>query len=101
MENVWICFVSVIVTPMFQVDCVLTADKYASQFGSGIANPYSYYHDEDESSFQLVDTARIQKPIYQRGRVRFNQVFLVCAEYGYVCHIYDLNDSKVEAWIAV
>jgi translation initiation factor 3 subunit D len=48
-------------------------NKYSSQFGSGVANPYSYYHDEDESSFQLVDTARMQKPIYQRGRVRFNQ----------------------------
>jgi translation initiation factor 3 subunit D len=47
-------------------------NKYSSQFG-GQSNPYSYYCDEDESSFQLVDTARIQKPIYQRGRVRFNQ----------------------------
>jgi len=48
-------------------------NKYSSQFGSGVTNPYSYYHDEDESSFQLVDTARVQRPIYQRGRVRFNQ----------------------------
>jgi translation initiation factor 3 subunit D len=55
---------------------IFYTDKYSSQFGSGVANPYSYYHDEDEGSFQLVDTARMQKPIYQRGRVRFNQVFI-------------------------
>lgn len=47
-------------------------NKYMSQFG-GQANPYSYYHDEDESTFQLVDTSRVQKPIYQKGRIRFNQ----------------------------
>jgi translation initiation factor 3 subunit D len=47
-------------------------NKYSSQFG-GMANPYSYYHDEDESSFQLVDSSRVQRPIYQRGRIRFNQ----------------------------
>lgn len=48
------------------------ANKYSSQFG-GQSNPYSYYHDEDESTFQLVDSSRVQRPIYQRGRVRFNQ----------------------------
>uniref|UniRef100_A0A646QEF9 Eukaryotic translation initiation factor 3 subunit D n=1 Tax=Hemiscolopendra marginata TaxID=943146 RepID=A0A646QEF9_9MYRI len=47
------------------------ANKYASQFGSG--NHYAYYHDEDESTFQLVDTAKIPKPLYQRGRFRPNQ----------------------------
>ncbi|ELU10502.1 hypothetical protein CAPTEDRAFT_156498 [Capitella teleta] len=50
-------------------------NKYSSQFG-GSANPYAYYHEEDESSFQLVDTLRVQKPIYQRGRVRFTQTKL-------------------------
>lgn len=46
-------------------------NKYSSQFqGSG---QYSYYHEEDESSFQLVDTAKVQKPIYQRARMKFNQ----------------------------
>jgi translation initiation factor 3 subunit D len=47
-------------------------NKYSSQFG-GTASQYAYYHEEDESSFQLVDTSRVQKPIYQRGRMRFNQ----------------------------
>ena len=51
----------------------LSSDKYSSQFGGG-SNQYAYYHDEDESSFQLVDSAKVQKPIYQRGRGRFNQV---------------------------
>ncbi|CAH1795586.1 unnamed protein product [Owenia fusiformis] len=46
-------------------------NKYASQFGAG-GGQYAYYHDEDESTFQLVDTSKVQKPIYQRTR-RFNQ----------------------------
>lgn len=45
-------------------------DKYASAFGSG--SQYAYYHDEDESTFHLVDTTRVQKPPYQRGRFRPN-----------------------------
>ncbi|XP_077979592.1 eukaryotic translation initiation factor 3 subunit D-like isoform X2 [Glandiceps talaboti] len=45
--------------------------KYNSQFGSG--TQYAYYHEEDESTFQLVDTAKIQKPLYQRNRFRMNQ----------------------------
>lgn len=49
---------------------VLIADKYASQFGTG--SQYAYYHDEDETTFHLVDTARVQKPPYQRGRFRGN-----------------------------
>ena len=52
------------------------ADKYSSQFGGG-SNQYAYIHEEDESSFQLVDPSKVQKPIYQRGRGRFNQVRLV------------------------
>lgn len=47
------------------------ANKYASQFGSG--SQYAYYHDEDESTFHLVDTTRVPKPPYQRGRFRANQ----------------------------
>lgn len=45
-------------------------DKYTSQFGTG--SQYAYYHDEDETTFHLVDTARVQKPPYQRGRFRGN-----------------------------
>ncbi|XP_044731758.1 eukaryotic translation initiation factor 3 subunit D [Chrysoperla carnea] len=47
------------------------ANKYASAFGAG--SQYAYYHDEDESTFHLVDTTRVQKPPYQRGRFRANQ----------------------------
>lgn len=43
-------------------------DKYASTFGTG--NQYAYYHEEDETTFHLVDTARVQKPPHQRGRFR-------------------------------
>lgn len=46
----------------------VVTDKYASAFGS--ATHYAYYHDEDESTFHLVDTTRVQKPPYQRGRFR-------------------------------
>lgn len=42
------------------------SDKYQSQFGGG--TQYTYYHEEDENTFHLVDTARVQKPPYQRGR---------------------------------
>lgn len=48
-------------------------DKYQSQFGAG-NQMFSYYHEEDESSFQLVDTSRPQRPLYQRNRNRFGQV---------------------------
>ncbi len=41
--------------------------KYQSQFGAG-GTQYAYYHEEDESSFQLVDTSRALRPMYGRGR---------------------------------
>ena len=41
--------------------------KYQSQYGAG-GTQYAYYHEEDETSFQLVDTARASKPMYGRGR---------------------------------
>ncbi|KAG1687150.1 Eukaryotic translation initiation factor 3 subunit D [Nymphon striatum] len=46
-------------------------NKYASMFG--VFSQYAYYHEEDESSFQLVDTVKTQKPLYQRARMRLNQ----------------------------
>ncbi|GIX70365.1 eukaryotic translation initiation factor 3 subunit D [Caerostris extrusa] len=47
------------------------ANKYQSQFGAG--NQYAYYHEEDETTFQLVDTTRVHKPMHHRGRFRMNQ----------------------------
>uniref|UniRef100_A0A3B5PTA6 Eukaryotic translation initiation factor 3 subunit D n=1 Tax=Xiphophorus maculatus TaxID=8083 RepID=A0A3B5PTA6_XIPMA len=47
-------------------------NKYSSQFGGG--SQYAYFHEEDETSFQLVDTAKTQKTAYQRNRMRFAQV---------------------------
>eukprot|EP00096_Caligus_rogercresseyi_P010583 TRINITY_DN390_c0_g1_i2.p1 TRINITY_DN390_c0_g1~~TRINITY_DN390_c0_g1_i2.p1 ORF type:complete len:576 (-),score=220.15 TRINITY_DN390_c0_g1_i2:278-2005(-) len=41
--------------------------KYNSQFGAG-GTTYAYYHEEDENSFQLVDTSRMTRPLYGRGR---------------------------------
>ncbi|XP_071814544.1 eukaryotic translation initiation factor 3 subunit D-like [Apostichopus japonicus] len=45
--------------------------KYSSQFAAG--SQYTYYHEQDESTFQLVDTTKIQKPVYMRNKNRFNQ----------------------------
>lgn len=53
-----------------QTDKKYNNNKYQSQFGSG--SQYAYYHDEDETTFHLVDTARVQKPPHQRGRFRGN-----------------------------
>ena len=47
-------------------------DKYASQFGAG--SQYAYYHEGDESAFQLVDTSKPHKTAYQRNKQRFNNV---------------------------
>ncbi|KAJ8926372.1 hypothetical protein NQ314_021261 [Rhamnusium bicolor] len=57
--------------PFSKGDRLGKISKYASQFGSG--SQYAYFHDEDESTFHLVDTTRVQKPPYQRGRFRANQ----------------------------
>ena len=42
-------------------------NKYTSQIGAG-GTQYAYYHEEDESSFQLVDTSRSLRGAYGRGR---------------------------------
>ncbi len=52
---------------------VRPTDKYSSLYGLG-GQTYVYHHEEDESSFQLVDTQRVQKPQYRRTRFKFNQV---------------------------
>lgn len=59
---------------------ILFADKYSSQFGGG--SQYAYFHEEDETSFQLVDTAKTQKTAYQRNRMRFAQVRPIITEWG-------------------
>lgn len=61
----------IITIVIFKFNVHFFVDKYASQFGAG--SQYAYYHDEDESTFHLVDTTRVQKPPYQRGRFRANQ----------------------------
>lgn len=46
------------------------ANKYNSQFQGG--GQYAYYHEDDESSFQLVDTTKTTRNMYGRGRGRGN-----------------------------
>lgn len=67
-ENVRLCTHNAIYANFFYL--LFLIDKYTSQFGTG--SQYAYYHDEDETTFHLVDTARVQKPPYQRGRFRGN-----------------------------
>lgn len=43
------------------------ANKYTSQIGAG-GSQYAYFHEEDENSFQLVDTSRSVRGAYGRGR---------------------------------
>ena len=44
--------------------------RYSSQFGQGNSS-YAYFHEEDESTFHLVDSSKQQKPLFQR-QVRGN-----------------------------
>ena len=41
-------------------------NKYQSQFSVGNVGQYSYFHDEDESQFTLVDQTRVTKPGFQK-----------------------------------
>lgn len=52
---------------------IYISDKYTSAFGVGGGGQFAYYHDEDESSFHLVDTTKVQRPMFQRARFRPNQ----------------------------
>ncbi len=53
---------------MFRLKTYLCRDHW-SRFNI-VGQQYAYYHEEDESSFQLVDTARTTRPMYGRGRGR-------------------------------
>ncbi len=45
----------------------MNADKYQSQFGGG-GGQYAYYQEDDEGTYQLVDTGRGVNKM-QRGRM--------------------------------
>ena len=51
----------------------ITTDKYSSVYGGG-GQTYVYHHEEDESSFRLVDTARVQKQPHHNKRIKYSQV---------------------------
>ena len=46
-------------------------DRYRPQFGAGVGM-YQYVHEDDENTFQLVDSTRLPKPAFQK-RTRFQQ----------------------------
>lgn len=55
--------------------------RYTQQYSSGpVGTQYGYYHEEDDSSFQLVDTSRPQKTAMQRAnklkQIQFNRKLL-------------------------
>lgn len=47
--------------------------KYQPQFSVGNVGQYSYFHDEDESQFTLVDQSRVNKNPYQKTKTRNSQ----------------------------
>ena len=49
------------------------SDRYSSLYGGG-GQTYVYHHEEDESSFRLVDTARVQKQPHHNKRIKYSQV---------------------------
>lgn len=53
------------------------SDRYGSQYASGaVGSQYDYVHDEEDSTFQLVDTSKPQRSNMQRGgRMRQQQLF--------------------------
>ncbi|VDM38565.1 unnamed protein product [Toxocara canis] len=52
-------------------------DRYGNQYASGtVGSQYDYVHDEEDSTFQLVDTSKPQRSNVQRGgRMRQQQLF--------------------------
>lgn len=46
-------------------------DRYRSQYGAGVGM-YQYIHDDDENTFQIVDSSRVPKPAFQK-RSRYQQ----------------------------
>lgn len=71
-----------------------SSDKYSSQFGGG--SQYAYFHEEDETSFQLVDTAKTQKTAYQRNRMRFAQVQQISDEQN--VYMWTVFSCSVTGW---
>ena len=67
-------------------------DKYQSQFAAG--TQYAYYHEGDESSFQLVDTSKPQKTAYQKNRQRFNNVRFIMLFHSCVSNVI-IRQSKL------
>ena len=60
---------------IFEMTHLLSLDKYGSAYGSGgQSQMYTYFHEQDDSSFQLVDSSRPQRPLYNRPRGRQMQV---------------------------
>eukprot|EP00118_Oscarella_pearsei_P014226 m.120524 g.120524 ORF g.120524 m.120524 type:complete len:159 (+) comp37734_c0_seq5:49-525(+) len=47
-------------------------NRYQSQLGAG-GTVYNYTHEEDESKYKLVDTAKVQRSAYQKQRIRTSQ----------------------------
>eukprot|EP00118_Oscarella_pearsei_P014225 m.120541 g.120541 ORF g.120541 m.120541 type:complete len:159 (+) comp37734_c0_seq11:49-525(+) len=48
-------------------------NRYQSQLGAG-GTVYNYTHEEDESKYKLVDTAKVQRSAYQKQRIRTSQM---------------------------
>ena len=51
--------------------------KYQPQFAVGNVGQYSYFHDEDESQFTLVDQSKVVKTAYQKKIKSIKNVTLI------------------------
>ncbi len=51
--------------------------KYQPQFAVGNVGQYSYFHDEDESQFTLVDQSKVVKTAYQKKIKSIQNVTLI------------------------
>lgn len=45
-------------------------NKYMPQFSVGNVGQYSYFHEEDDNQFTLVDQSRSVRPAYQKSKMR-------------------------------
>ena len=55
--------------------------KYQPQFAVGNVGQYSYFHDEDESQFTLVDQSKVVKTAYQKKIKSIQNVKIVFKDF--------------------
>ena len=76
--------------------------KYQPQFSVGNVGQYSYFHDEDESQFTLVDQSRVNKNPYQKTKTRNSQNVSIFVFHSFFIpfnfnnHMYEMYNLKTK-----